>query len=448
MALRPSIFIHQVFAPAIAVLAGLPLVAAAQSSNDTLPAVTFPAVPLASPSNLSNTQFAKPANAAAAAAAWEWYTGSNAMVRSKSGRHAEDFGLRLQSARHLRLARMFTEATSAYTNLLESAAPQQIKRNAMIELAQMAQDQNDPARAQQIYAQALLRWPEDQEVPELLLRQGLAYKQMGLINLAVTKFYAVMTSAMTLKPDSFDYYQQLVLRAQMEIAETQFEQGNYSDAIDCFARLLKLEVPPVDRSTIAHRYVLCLQALGRCDEAIVQARDFLEKYPEAPERAEVRFICATALKQRSRDAEAVHEVLALLQEQQVQGTNAAPDLAYWQHRAGNEIANQFYRQGDPMKALDIYITLANLDNSAEWQLPVWYQVGLVFERLNQTVKAVEYYGKIARREPELSADAPPSLKAVVEMAKWRADFLGWRLKAESASLQLREVTQPTAVSMP
>jgi len=370
--------------------------------------------------------------------AWEYFTGSNAAARAANlRRQTEDFAVRLQNARHLRLARLFAEATSVYTNLLTSAAPDPIKRTAMLELAQIAEDQNDPARAQQIYAQALVCWPEDQGVPELLLRQGLVYKQMGLINRAVTKFYAVMTSALSLNPDSFEYYQRLVLRAQMEIAETQFEQGDYADAIECFGRLLRLAVPPGNRSTIAQRHLYCLVALGRREEAVIQAADFLEKYPEAPERPEVRFLCATALKQLRRDAEAVAQVLALLKEEHGHSANRASELLYWQHRAGNEIANEFYQQGDPMKALDIYLSLAALDSAPDWQLPVWYQIGLVFERLNQPVKAIEYYTDISKRETEISTNTSPSLKAVVEMAKWRADFLGWQLKTEGAALQLR-----------
>jgi tetratricopeptide (TPR) repeat protein len=151
----------------------------------------------------------------------------------------------------------------------------------------------------------------------------------------------------------------------------------------------------------------------------------------------VHFLYATSLKQIGRGADALSQVLALLEEQHSGKTRETDTLTYWQRRAGNEIANQFYQEGEPLKALDIYLILAALGSSPEWQLPVWYQLGLVYERLNQPAKALEYYGNIARREKELPPTATPSLKAVIEMARWRTDFLGWRVKTEKAGLEFR-----------
>jgi tetratricopeptide (TPR) repeat protein len=153
----------------------------------------------------------------------------------------------------------------------------------------------------------------------------------------------------------------------------------------------------------------------------------------------VRFVCASSLKKNGRDTEALRQVLALLQEEHADGTGHRETLAYWQRRAGNEIANRFYQEGDLMKALDIYLSLAALDASPEWQLPVWYQVGLVFERLDQPAKATEYYVKIGHRENEVAANAPPSLKAVLEMARWRKNFLAWQINAETAKLKFDAV---------
>jgi tetratricopeptide (TPR) repeat protein len=438
MTRRPSIVSRRWCPWILALAASLGLAAGAEQSNSVPPAREHPAPAEAESNTASNDLpnvtmrvFGTPP--------------VTAPVKSPP-KPDENYVLHLQSARRLLEARMYGEAEAAYTNILGSAAPEKIKRTALIELGEAAEEQKDLARAQQIYAQVLALWPEDQGVPALLLRQGLIYRRMGLVNLAVSKFYAVMTSALSLQPDSFSYYQQLVLRAQIEVAETQFELGNYAEAVDSFGRLLKLDLVPAMRAAVAHQYINCLAKLDRRDEVVLQARDFLDRYPDATERPEVRFMCATALKQLGRDLEAMNEVLALLKEQHGQGTNAVDILTYWQRRAGNEIANQFYQQGDPLKALDIYVSLATLDNAPDWQLPVWYQIGLVFERLNQPAKAIEYYKKIAQREKDVPADAPPSLKSVVEMAKWRTDFLGWQVKTETARLQLGTSVQVPASS--
>jgi tetratricopeptide (TPR) repeat protein len=347
-----------------------------------------------------------------------------------------DYQAQLEIARHQRLGHQFKEAAATCVSLLESAAPDKVQRTAMLELAQIAHDQNDLPRAQQVYQQCLVHWPKDPGVPELLLRQGLIYRQMGLPSMAITKFYAVMTSSLVLRTERFDTYERLVLLAQNEIAQTQYELGNYIEAARSFDRLLKLELAPANRPTLQFQYIHCLATLARHGEAIAQSQDFLQRYPAAPERPEVHFLCATALKESGRDGEALREVLNLLKEQRTAPTPDPQTLAYWQRRAGNEIANRFYAEGDSMKALDIYMALANLDPSPDWQLPVWYQIGLVFERLHQPAKAIDHYGNIIARAPEVTTNAAPSLKTVLEMARWRKDFLGWQVKTEQANLEL------------
>jgi tetratricopeptide (TPR) repeat protein len=380
-------------------------------------------------------------------AAWDLFAGTNAAPSTNTAVNlTDDFKTHLEIARHHRLARQFAEASAIYGWILEKGAPEPLQRTALLELAEMAQENNDLARAQQIYAQWLARWPQDVRVPEIILYQGLVYRRMGLNNLAIAKLYAVMTSALVIKSDRFDYYQQLVLRAQNEIAETQYELGNFVEAVESFGRLLKLDPPPVNRSALQYRYIHCLTELGRRSEVIAQAQEFLERYSDASERPEVHFLCATALKEGRRETEALHQVLALLQEQCSRTNCTAQTLSYWQRRAGNAMANQFYQEGDPLKALEIYLRLAALDTAPQWQLPVWYQVGLVFERLGQPAKAIEYYGNIVGRENEVSNAASPSLKTVIEMANWRKDFLGWQLKTEQTNLGFRAASLGSVVA--
>ena len=65
----------------------------------------------------------------------------------------------------------------------------------------MVRMENDLPRAEAVNAQFVEHWPNDPRIPEALLRQGQLYRQMGLNYLALTKFYAVMTAALSLKSD-------------------------------------------------------------------------------------------------------------------------------------------------------------------------------------------------------------------------------------------------------
>ncbi len=429
---------------AVALALAAPVVA--QESNAPSRSPVFPLPQVGSLFNGTNVS-PLPAASEVVNDAWQFFTSPTnpAAQTAAPPKPVEDFKARLELARKCRLSRQFAEATAFYAGILQSAAPETLQRTALIELALTAQDQNDMVRAQQIYAQGLARWPQDAGVPELILRQGLVYRQMGLNDLAISKFYTVMTSALTLKPERFVYYQQLVLRAQNEIAGAQYDLGRWTEAADSLGRLLKLDPPPDNRSTIQGKLIRCLVTLGRHSDALAQSQDFITRYPDAPERPEVRFLCATSLKKMGRNTDALRQVLALLEEQHGTGTRDPATLAFWQRRAGNEIANQFYQEGEPIKALDIYLRLAALSTSPEWQLPVWYQLGLVFERLNQPAKATEYYSHIAQREKEL-ANAGPGLKTLIEMARWRKDFIAWRLKSEQANEEFRALLGAAATA--
>jgi len=359
---------------------------------------------------------------------------------------AEHQRSRLELARHYRHVRQPREAEPVLIELLTEPADETMKQQALLEMAMVAKDAGELPRAEQVYAQYLNRWPNDLLIPEILLRQGQLFRDMGLNTLALAKFYAVMTSSLVLKNDKLDYYQRLVLSAQMEIAETHFKLGKYAEAADFFSRLLKQGNAALNRADVQYRLIRSLSALDRNDETVVQGSDFLEHYGQRPEQPEVRFLLALALKRLGRNGESLQQVLSLLQEQK-ERTKDHPELwAYWQEEAGNEIGNQLYQEGDYVRALSVYLALTKLDRQTAWQLPVGYQIGLTYERLAQPHKALEAYQGVLQHGPELGTNAPPGTQALLEMARWRADFVQWQSKAELAAAESVRSTQPAAAT--
>lgn len=344
----------------------------------------------------------------------------------------------LEDARHLRLMRQPTTAEPILENLLTEGNPDSIQQSALLELALVAQDENNLIRAEQIYAQFVSRWSTDKRVPEIFLHQGQLFRQMGLNSLAFAKFYSVMTAALSVKNDQLDYYQKLVLDAQMEIAETHYQSGRYNDAADFFSRLLKQNNPSLNRSEIQFRLIRSLQATGNHTETAAQAFDYLSRFPNSPNQPEVRFCLALALKNLGRNAESLQQVLTLLKEEKVQAKDHPEVWAYWQQRTGNEIANQLYRDGDYTKALDIYLSLEQLDRAAAWQLPLKYQIGMTYERLLQPEMATQNYSNIVTRQTDLGTNASPGLKAIVEMAQWRIKFIQWQSNADNVNKALSD----------
>jgi tetratricopeptide (TPR) repeat protein len=315
--------------------------------------------------------------------------------------------------------------------LLAGNIPDSVQKTAMLKLGEVVRAENDLPRAQSIYTQYLQRWPGDIKVPEILLRQGEIFRQMGLNDLALGKFYSVMTAALSLKNDQLDYYQSLVLQTQIEIADTHYLMGQFADAADFYLRLLQNPDPALNRAQVQFHLIRSLSIIGRNNQAAAQAQDFITRFPDAEEVPETRYYLAEALKALGRNAEALQQVLLCLQEQNSKTRNNPELWAYWQQRVGNEIANQLYHEGDYVDALEVYINLAQLNSSPAWQVPVDYQMGLTYEQLLQPQKAVDTYNAILARETEAGTNTTPALKTVFDMARWRVGFIQWQTNAES-----------------
>jgi tetratricopeptide (TPR) repeat protein len=329
-------------------------------------------------------------------------------------------------------------AAQTLVTILETNAAPEFKRKALFELALATQDNNDFVKAQQIYAQYLQRYPEDPSAPEVLLRQGLLFRQMGVNTLAISKFYSVMSTALKLRLDNIEYYKNLVLQAQTEIADTYYVQGLFNESADFYTRLLKADSPALNKQQIEFKLIRSLSYLTNQEDTISHSQTFLEHFPDYPDVPEVRFILASAYKAVGRNSDALRQVLLLLQSQQ-DNVQRNPELwVYWQRRAGNEIANQLYKEADYLDALQIYQNLAALDATPAWQAPALYQVGLVYEQLQQWQRATDTYSQILARRVELTGgNAPPSLASLCEMAQWRKDYIAWLQKARAVELEFQ-----------
>jgi tetratricopeptide (TPR) repeat protein len=361
----------------------------------------------------------------------------------------QELQIQLDLAREQRRQKNIPVATQILLGLLHTNAPAELQRLALFELALVNQDDNQLVKAQQIFAQYLHTYPEDPSVPEVLLRQGLIYRQMGVTTLAVSKFYAVMSSALKLKLDNMDYYKKLVLQSQIEIADTYYLEGKYEESADFFTRLLKDGAMELNRTQIQYKLIRSLSFLTNNADTVAKSQVFLDTYTNSIEIPEVRFLLASALKKLGRNHESMKQVLLLLQSQQENVRKNPETWIYWQQRAGNDIANQLYKEGDYLNALQIYVSLADLDKSPSWQLPVWYQTALVYEQLQQWQKAAETYQNILDRQKELTdANSTPSLQSLVEMAKWRKDYLDWMQKAKitNQSFQPNPTNSPATVA--
>jgi TolA-binding protein len=355
------------------------------------------------------------------------------------------YGSDLAMAAYYKKTAQPEKAEPILINLLAADVPVAVQKQALLDLGAVVRDENDLPRAETIYTQFLNRWPDDPRTPEVYLRQGEIFRQMGLTDMALGKFYTVMASSLALKNDQFAYYQKLVLQTQVEIAETHYLMGHYVDAADFYSRLLQNSDPGLNRPQMEFRLVRSLTILGKNEEAAGEAQDFLSRYPDADQVPEVRYYLAQALKAQGRDNDALEQVLLCLKQQKAKSGNDPAVWIYWQQRVGNELANQLYHEGDYIQALEIYVDLVQLDSSVAWQVPVYYQMGLTYEKLMQPQKATDTYNQILACETEAGTNATPGMKAIFDMARWRTNFLAWQQNAETID---RSLAAAAAVANP
>ena len=289
-------------------------------------------------------------------------------------------------------------------------APVDIQRDALKALAQIALDGKFYSKAQMIYSQMVDRFPKHPDTPAILYRQGILYRRVGANELALSKLNAVMSSVLGLSDQDLPSYKSMVLMAQTEIADTYFMAGNFNEAANYFKRVLKLADEDLNEAQVRLKLVKSYFEMKDWKNVITEGQLAIEKVALSSQTAEVRFLMVEAFKKLGLQREALEQTLALLGSEQARSSKDPDNWAYWQKRTGNKLANELYERGDYINALVIYQTLRRLPGDDIWQSQALYQMGLIYERLEQPEQAMDAYTQIlsftTNAVAEVSAPGP------------------------------------------
>jgi len=322
----------------------------------------------------------------------------------------------------------FQAAEIAYRRILSSrefGTPAQ--KDALLGIAHMYRRAGNFTKAAAIYEKFIKTFPDESRVPDALLDLGRTLRSMGAYKLAISRFYNVINSALKLPPEGFEHYQLLAKTAQFEIAETHFEAGNFTEAGKYFSRLRLLDLAPADRARAHFKSAYAQILSGEKENAVNTLHDFLQQWPEDENVPEARHLLATTLRQLNRTEEAMTATLTLLRSEQAHSEADPKRWIYWQRRTGNQLANEFFENGDTMYALTIYQGLAALSPDPVWRLPVTYQIALCYERLRLLDRARAAHKSIVDAVAAAPATPPitPDLQELAKMAGWRLAHLDW-----------------------
>ncbi|HWA85735.1 MAG TPA: tetratricopeptide repeat protein [Opitutus sp.] len=317
----------------------------------------------------------------------------------------------------------FSAAEIAYRRAYKIAATDTDTGAALLGLARMYRKQSSFTKAVAVYDKFCKDYPNDPLIPDALLELGRTQRALGAPKAALNSFYNVINSSLKVTADHFQHYQSLARTAQFEIAETNFQTGNFAEAAKLFSRLRLLDLDPADRAR-AHFMAANAQKLGGdLAGAVATLRSYLDQSPDDENVPEALYLLSTILRSLNRNEEALTTTFTLLRSEQGRTARDPKRWAYWQRRTGNQLANEFFLAGDTLNALAIYQHLATLSDDKAWRLPLLYQIALCQERLHQTTSARKSYQEIVTAG---TPDAGPELVDLGQMAAWRLQHLAWR----------------------
>lgn len=338
------------------------------------------------------------------------------------------------------------EVERAYVTMLSYPLTFQEQEQALFELGSyLLHNNGNLIKAAAVFEQYLALNPASERAPDVNMMLGDIYERIGVRKFAVNKYYDVLAGSMRMRDSS--RAELLSRQAMLKIANAKFEQHSYLEAAQFYSRLKLLSLEPKDQELVFFRAIQLLFFGNQFQAAIDAARQFLIQFPQSQFIPECRKILIRSLSAIGNQQEAVDETLELLRTTQTQDADPT-QAAFWKMQTGNELANILYSNGEFQRALAIYQNLAAINRHPAWRLPVVYQIGLTFERLNQFQRAIQAFQFVAN-SPLPSASPPPpmsdhpddqpvtsaedqlkveqTLSTLQDLARWRAETLQWLL---------------------
>lgn len=339
----------------------------------------------------------------------------------------------------------FELAEQFYERALNLQIPVEKKHDLLLQMAEGYSSRRSITKAITVYERFCTLFPLDTAKADILLKTGRLYREAGAYKLALDRFYNVLHSVLKIPEGESAVYRAATLTAQFEIAETYFLSADYTKASKFYKLIKLLDLASEDRDRVCFKAIYCEFLQNNHVATVSLAKSFIKDFPNSANLPQTRFILAKTLKATNRPDEALAQVLELLREEKENAKKDPESWAYWRKRAGNQIANEFYNQSDFVNALAIYQSLAKLNETPDWQWPVVFQMGLCFERLRYTPRAIEAFQFIVNEFNKQPEGAPQSdhLTALKQAAQWHIEQLSWKQNTEG---QLQTLLAPATAT--
>jgi len=349
----------------------------------------------------------------------------------------------------------YERATQYFSQLIKEAPPVEFRRQALLQLALVANKQGYYDREFQIYSQYLSRWPDDHNRALVNLRMGqLLRDQMGAMDQAIEKFFTVIS--ITTKPSDIEgdyqlFMENIALKAKIEIANTYRDDGQFDKAGRNFKRLLTQPhgdddlAHKLDRPAVHFEVINSYFEGENWKKVIDEGSEFLKKQEHLShvKTPDIRFFMAKAYLNQGLDDEAASQLMMIMDTVK---NPQQEDPKGWQLKIGKELGQIFIKKEKPQSAAEIYIgllsrlpdVLSHLTPTEQRveEVDLYFQTAMLKEELKENEKALEIYDKIIMLTTSVGEKNLSSKEAEIrEHSEEQAKLLKWLIGMDSTPSQ-------------
>ncbi len=306
----------------------------------------------------------------------------------------------------------YEAASRIYAGIAAQTTNAERARKALLSLAEVYRAMDDPLRVVSVLERYQRDYPEDADLPEVLLRMGFLYRETGAPQKAVDSFFGVLKQSFDLHKSDLAGYRALTREASYQIAETYYRMHQYELASEFFTRLLRSSHEhSTERHEILSKTAYASYFAGDYRKVLLLLEPRTWQGVRASKQAEFRFLRASALW-ALRDREASRAEVVNLATLEIE-PNEDPYWNFWWKHIGNELANDLFAQDDFAAAHKLYYTLLHLSDEPEWQLPIIFQIARCRESMGSIDEAGKIYNQILEEIISSQGEMPAGASLVV-----------------------------------
>lgn len=321
----------------------------------------------------------------------------------------------------------YEDAEREWIKALQHPLTKDIEKALLRQMCELYAIIEKPAKEILMYEKYIERFEDDELTPYLILKVGKLYRKAGVPELAISRYYTILNRALTIPQDQLENYKRLIILAQIEIASAYLDMGDFAKTLELLDKIQTNLLSPEEYREVIFQKALCAYETKDYSTAIRGFETFCERYSNQKQTPKAYFLRIQSYRALGQNEKILSSVLALLQEGQkrrLEKTLYWEKWDYWQKKAAEDVAQDFYTHNKFLDALKIYQAMVQVEAGADWQWPILYAMGACYERLQMFSRSRAAYELIATAKDSWNG-IPLKLNELLK--DYREEAL-WRLK--------------------